>query len=65
MREDNAMFLTVIMDGRYTDLYLKGLGANAPKFTAEEMKIIGSPLDFVGLNVYTPLRSRRQQRRRL
>jgi beta-glucosidase len=53
MREENAMYLTAIMEGRYTDLYLKRLGAAAPKFTAAEMKTIGSPLDFVGLNVYT------------
>jgi beta-glucosidase len=54
-REENARFLTVIQEGRYTELYLQRLGADAPKFTAEELKIIGSPLDFVGLNVYTPL----------
>lgn len=54
MREQNAMYLTVIMEGRYTDAYLKKLGVDAPKYTAEEMKIIGSPLDFVGLNVYQP-----------
>jgi len=51
-REENAMFLTVVQEGRYTDLYLKRLGSNAPKFTAEEMKIIGSPMDFTGINVY-------------
>ena len=55
MREENAAYLTVIREGKYTDLYLKRLGANAPKFTAEEMKIIGSPLDFQGLNVYQPM----------
>jgi beta-glucosidase len=54
MREENAMFLTVVQEGRYTDLYLKRLGANAPKFTAEEMEIIRSPMDFVGINVYQP-----------
>jgi beta-glucosidase len=54
MREENAMFLTVLEEGRYTDLYLKRLGANAPKFTAEEMDIIKSPMDFVGLNIYQP-----------
>ncbi len=54
MREENAMYLTVIEEGRYTDLYLKRLGNDAPKFTAEELKIISSPMDFVGLNVYTP-----------
>ncbi len=54
MREVNAMFLTVIEEGRYTDLYLKRLGAAAPKFTAEELKIISSPMDFVGINIYQP-----------
>lgn len=54
MREENAMYLTVLEEGRYTDLYLKRLGSAAPKFTAEEMKIIGSPMDFIGINIYQP-----------
>jgi beta-glucosidase len=54
MREENAMFQTVIQEGRYTDAYLKRLGADAPVFTAEELKTISAPLDFVGLNVYQP-----------
>jgi beta-glucosidase len=54
LREENAMFLTVLQEGRYTDLYLKRLGKNAPHFTAEEMAIIGSPMDFTGLNIYQP-----------
>jgi beta-glucosidase len=54
MREVNAMFLTVLQEGRYTDQYLKRLGADAPKFTAEEMAIIATPMDFVGLNIYQP-----------
>jgi beta-glucosidase len=29
-------------------------GANAPRIEPGDMKAIGSPLDFVGLNVYTP-----------
>src|SRR5579872_606651 len=53
-REGNAPFLTAIMEGKYTDGYLKREGANAPKVEAGDMKIIGSPLDFVGLNAYTP-----------
>lgn len=55
IREENAMFLTVVQEGRYTDLYLKRLGADAPKFTAEEMKIISSPMDFTGINIYQPM----------
>ncbi len=52
MREENAQFLGVVLSGRYTDLYLKRLGANAPQFTPEELATIASPLDFVGTNVY-------------
>jgi beta-glucosidase len=54
-REENARSLTVILEGRYTDLYLKGLGPDAPKCTDEQMKIISTPLDFIGLNIYDPL----------
>jgi beta-glucosidase len=53
-REENAPFLTAIMEGRYTDAYLAREGANAPRFQAGDMAVIGSPLDFVGLNVYQP-----------
>jgi beta-glucosidase len=53
-REGNAMFLTAVLEGKYTDGYLQREGANAPKVAAGDMQIIGSPLDFVGLNVYTP-----------
>lgn len=52
-REENASYLTVIREGKYTDLYLQRMGANAPKTTPEEMKAIGSPLDFLGINIYT------------
>ena len=51
----NAQYLTAIMEGRYMDEYLTAQGAAAPKFTPEDMKIIGSPLDFVGINIYTPV----------
>jgi beta-glucosidase len=53
-REENAPFLTAVLEGKYTDGYLQREGANAPKVEAGDMKAIGSPLDFVGLNVYTP-----------
>jgi beta-glucosidase len=53
-REENAPFLTAVMEGRYTDGYLQREAANAPHVEPGDMKIIGSPLDFVGLNVYTP-----------
>jgi beta-glucosidase len=53
-RELNAGFLGVILEGKYTDAFLAYAGADAPKFTAEELKIISSPNDFVGLNIYAP-----------
>jgi len=54
-RAENAMFLTAILEGRYIDSYLEAEGANAPKVQAGDMKAIGSPLDFVALNVYSPV----------
>jgi beta-glucosidase len=53
-REFNSNFLGVILEGKYTDGYLAFAGKDAPKFTAEELKIISSPVDFVGMNIYTP-----------
>src|SRR3712207_7637419 len=53
-RELNAAYLTVMLEGKYTDAYLKEAGADAPKFTDEDLKVIASPLDFVGINVYKP-----------
>ncbi len=52
-RELNAGYLTVILEGHYTDAFLKAAGADGPKFTPEDLRAIASPLDFVGINVYT------------
>ena len=54
VREENAMFLTAIMEGKYLDTYLTAQGRDAPRVQAGDMKIISSPLDFVSLNLYTP-----------
>ena len=53
-REANAAYLTVILEGKYTDAYLKEADKDAPKFTEEDLKVISSPLDFVGVNLYRP-----------
>ena len=53
-RELNAPYLTVMLEGRYTDAYLAKAGADAPRFTPQDLKTISSPVDFVGLNVYAP-----------
>ncbi|MET0705466.1 MAG: GH1 family beta-glucosidase [Tardiphaga sp.] len=53
-REMNGGYLTVILEGKYTDGFLAYAGKDAPVFTAEDLKIISSPVDFVGINVYMP-----------
>jgi beta-glucosidase len=53
-RERNAGFMTVMLEGRYTDAYLATAGGQTPRFTEEELTTIASPLDFVGINVYKP-----------
>lgn len=60
-REINAPYMTVIQEGKYTDAYLASAGADAPKFSPEDLKIISSPLDFVGINIYTPMYVRADQ----
>lgn len=51
-REFNAGLMTVMLEGRYTDTFLTDAGADAPVFTDDDMRTIGSPLDFVGINIY-------------
>ena len=53
-REMNAGYLTVILEGKYTDAYLAAAGKGAPKFTEDDLKIISSPVDFIGINIYRP-----------
>ena len=53
-REMNGGFLNVILEGKYTDAFLAYAGKDAPKYTADELRIISSPIDFVGLNIYAP-----------
>jgi beta-glucosidase len=53
-REMNASFLTVMLEGKYTDTYLKTAGKDAPKVQGDDLKVISAPVDFVGINVYRP-----------
>ena len=55
MRQLNGHFLTAVLEGAYPQTYLDAEGADAPEFSSEDMDIIGSGLDFVGLNAYTPV----------
>ncbi len=53
-RELNAGYLTVMLEGRYTAAYLADAGRDAPQFAAEDLRVISSPIDFLGLNIYKP-----------
>ena len=53
-RQLNAQYMTVIQEGKYTDLYLENAGKDAPKFTDADLQAIASPTDFTGINIYTP-----------
>ncbi|MEO6092313.1 MAG: GH1 family beta-glucosidase [Novosphingobium sp.] len=52
-RSLNAAHIVPILDGAYSDEHLAKQGANAPKIAAGDMAAIGSPLDFIGLNIYS------------
>ena len=53
-RDQNAGFMTVMLEGAYLEDYLASAGGTTPTFTDGELKAISSPLDFVGINVYRP-----------
>jgi beta-glucosidase len=53
-RELNASYLTVMLEGRYTDAYLEAAGNDAPTFSDQDLRTIASPVDFVGINIYNP-----------
>jgi beta-glucosidase len=56
--DENSMFLGAVMEGKYSDFYVQTAGADMPKVMPGDMEAIGSPLDFVGLNIYNPTYAR-------
>jgi beta-glucosidase len=53
-RELNAPYLTALMERRHLESFLAAAGVDAPKIAAEDMNVISTPVDFVGINVYLP-----------
>jgi beta-glucosidase len=53
-RYQERYHLTPILEGRYHEGYIQEQGADAPAYTDEEMRVISTPIDFVGVNVYCP-----------
>ncbi|MCR6654765.1 MAG: GH1 family beta-glucosidase [Opitutus sp.] len=56
---NQAWWLDPVFKGEYPAQGLEVYGADAPKFTAEEMRTIRQPLDFLGLNIYNGYHVRR------
>ncbi|KAF0093069.1 MAG: beta-glucosidase [Puniceicoccaceae bacterium 5H] len=54
MRRLDAHFLTAILEGGYMPEYLAAEGEHAPAFDPADFDRISRPLDFVGINTYTP-----------
>ncbi len=50
----NSPILTLIREGKYTEEYIAEQGEYLPEFRDAELEAIHSPIDFLGLNVYTP-----------
>ena len=53
-RELNAPFATVMLEGKYIDEYLTEAGRDAPIFSDKDLRVIATPVDFVGINLYRP-----------
>lgn len=53
MRARNGRYLGAVLEGRYPDEMLTPQ-AKPPKIEPGDMAIIGSPIDFIALNVYAP-----------
>ncbi|WP_179508098.1 GH1 family beta-glucosidase [Sphingomonas melonis] len=51
---ENLAYLPAIFHGAYPDAYLASLKGNMPSVAPGDMRTIGSPIDFLGINVYGP-----------
>lgn len=48
-----SLFADPLFKGQYPQMLMDWIGAMAPKIAPDDMTIIGSPMDFVGMNYYT------------
>jgi beta-glucosidase len=49
----NTWFSDPVYFGKYPEAGERAFGEAMPKYTADEMKVISSPVDFLGINIYT------------
>ena len=54
----NGVFLGPLFKGAYPEDFMTSLGGRMPKIEQGDMATIAAPLDFWGLNYYTPMRVR-------
>ena len=52
----NGVFFGPVFKGTYPERFLSALGHRMPKIEAGDMETIAQPLDWWGLNYYTPMR---------
>lgn len=53
-RKINERFLSPILDKGYSNDYLEQFQDDMPEFDVRDFDLISSPLDFIGVNMYTP-----------
>ena len=58
MARVNGAYLPAIMTGAYPEQYLTDQRGKGPKIEAGDMAVISSSIDFLGLNVYSPIYAR-------
>lgn len=56
----NSYWADPIYLGKYPDQLIKDFGDLVPKFTEEEWKLVSTPLDFYGTNIYYANESRKE-----
>ena len=52
-RQLNANTMTLLHEGDYTEEFRQMAAGDMPDCTDDELKLISSPMDFLGLNIYT------------
>lgn len=53
-RLENSDRLTLIREGRFTPEFVAKTGPDMPEYTDDELKMIATPMDFQGINLYAP-----------
>ncbi|MCX8996884.1 GH1 family beta-glucosidase [Rhizobiaceae bacterium BDR2-2] len=55
---NNGVFFEPYLKGAYPESFMQAFGSRMPKIEADDMAVISRPMDWWGLNYYTPMRVR-------